>query len=90
MLGVRYIISDGALDGSSITEVMRETSAAEMMLRLYEIRNAIWETSARPRLLPPIATAMRFAFTKFASSGYSGLARLELLPSDLVPASQRV
>ena len=39
MLGVRYIISDGALNGSLITEVMRETSPTETtILRLYEVR----------------------------------------------------
>ena len=41
MLGVRYIISDGALNGSLITEVMRETSPTETtILRLYEVQNA--------------------------------------------------
>jgi hypothetical protein len=39
-LGVRYIVSDGAMDGPLMTEVARETSAANTTLRLYEIRNA--------------------------------------------------
>ena len=40
MLGVRYVISDGTLNSSLVTEVMRETSPAETtILRLYEIQN---------------------------------------------------
>ena len=38
LLGVRYVVSDGTLNSSSVTEVLRETSAAAT-LRLYEIHN---------------------------------------------------
>jgi len=42
MLGVRYIVSDGALDNPSVTEVLTETSPVETTLRLYlyEVQNA--------------------------------------------------
>ena len=40
MLGVRYIVTDGALNGPLLTEVMHEESAAGTVLRLYENRNA--------------------------------------------------
>jgi hypothetical protein len=39
-LGVRYIISDGTLNGYLINEVLRETSSTGTVLRLYEIQNA--------------------------------------------------
>jgi len=84
----RYIISDGALDGSSITEVMRETSAAEMMLRLYEIRNANLGNLSPTRLLPPIATAMPFCVYEICKLRIQWSCSLELSAVHLVPASQ--
>jgi hypothetical protein len=38
LLGVRYVVSDGTLNSSSVTEVLRETSTAGT-LRLYEIHD---------------------------------------------------
>ena len=78
MLGVRYIISDGALNGSLITEVMRETSPTETtILRLYEVQNAKFLGIFSPT---KVVTADSYddavpAFTKFAGPGYGDFAQ---------------
>jgi hypothetical protein len=89
MLGVSYIISDGALNGPLIAEVMRETSAAETTLRLYEIRNANLGNFSPTK----VVTADSYSDAVLRLRNLQAQDTVVLLgssspPSDLVPASQ--
>ena len=88
MLGVRYIVSDGALHNPSATEIMTETSSAETTLRLYEIKNANLGNWSPTRVI--VADDYDSAVSHIEKIQPDTVVLLEpiALPPDLVPAHQ--
>jgi hypothetical protein len=88
MLGVRYIVSDGTLDGLSATEILTETRSAETTLRLYEIHNANLGNWSPTRII--VANGYDSAASHVERIQQDSVVLLEpiALPRDLVPAEQ--
>jgi hypothetical protein len=88
MLGVRYVISDGTLDGPSVAEILSETSPAETTLHLYEIRNANLGNWSPTRVV--IADGYDSAASAVEEIQPDTVILLEpmALPLDLAPAQQ--
>ena len=88
MLGIRYIVSDGALHDPSAIGIMTETSSAETTLRLYEIKNANLGNWSPTRVI--IADNYDSAVSHVEKIQPDTVVLLEpiALPPDLVPAHQ--
>ena len=88
MMGVRYVVSDGLLNGPLATEVLTETSPVETTLRLYEIRNANLGNWSPTKV--DIADGYDSAVSHVEKIQPNSVVLFEpmALPPDLVPAHQ--